>query len=364
MTEDVFSIGGAEVDSCLSEMWIKDVVFDAKGNLVVWWNSDRDDQEDFIVVVAPDGSRSHDLSERASLVMAMNDGRLAVYDRTQESFLMFGPDGTFLEQQRVGLIGLSLRPMPDGRILTFGGIGAGPGRPVEVLTLGAGSDTSIEDRDTLVMAWGGSSAPFVVERAFGFGFRTNRRHFVVPLLVDALSDGRVAVVDSVGYRIKLLSPSGTVESVLERAIPLRRENHLPLLTFAVQIPVEMKAMGVDSEDRIWVSRTGGVNASDEATSLFSDVRGLTDVFSADGQYMGTLAPDQTRIPRAFGPDGLMAYVEGDGRLMALRRRYAAWRSPVDTAKVVAADMEGGFCNDDIVRVIRLLRLEVPGNPSG
>ena len=359
MTEDVFSIGGAEVDPCLSEMWIKDVVFDAKGNLVVLWNSYRDDQEDFIVVVAPDGSRSHALSERASLVMAMSDGRLAVYDRTQESFLMFGPDGTFLEQQRVGLIGSSLRPMPDGRILTFGGIGAGPGRPVEVLILGAGSDTSIEDRDTLVMAWGGSSGPLVVERAFGFGFRTYHRHFV-PLLVDVLSDGRVAVVDSVGYRIKLLSPSGTVESVLERAIPLRRENHLPLLTFAVQIPVEMKAMGVDSEDRIWISRTGGVNASDEATSLFSDVRGPTDVFSADGQYMGTLAPDQTRIPRAFGPDGLMAYVEeGDGWALGPLLREGG-----DTAKVVAADMEGGFCNDDIVRVIRLLRLEVPGNPSG
>ena len=58
-------------------------------------------------------------------------------------------------------------------------------------------------------------------------------------------------------------------------------------------------MAVDSVDRIWVSRSGVDGTS----------KGPTDVFAADGEYLGTLAADEFRIPDAFGPDGLMAYIE-------------------------------------------------------
>lgn len=72
------------------------------------------------------------------------------------------------------------------------------------------------------------------------------------------------------------------------------------MTFADQIPV-VSAMAVDSEGRIWVARS--------ASDGYSD--GPTDVFGADGSYVGTLAADGVRIPAAFGPNGLMAYVERD-----------------------------------------------------
>ena len=393
-TEDVFSIGGAEGEEWESFTAVTDAVFDAKSNLVVADNLQRR-----IVVVAPDGNRSHDLSRAGdgpgelrspASVVAMDDGRLAVYDVGHRSFLVFGPDGTFLEQHRVGresastrqmpssngiqvpgptdLNGKTLRPLPDGRIVAFGGFRFGAaGRPVEVLSLGDG-------RDTLMMAWDLPSAvdremeevPISGDNTRMLSFGTDRPHFAPPLLVDVLSDGRVAVVDSIGYRIKLLSSDGLVESVLERAILPRDvtpdveqavrdameaelaagdaeesatitaygsgidkeiidaalrytlETDLRQLTFAAQIPV-IEAMGVDSEDRIWVSRTGNGGATD----------GPTDVFSADGQYLGTLAPDQIRIPTAFGPDGLMAYVETDG------------------------------LGVPVIHVVRLLRLEVP-----
>ena len=199
---------------------------------------------------------------------------------------------------------------------------------------------------------------------------TRRPHFAPPLLVDVLSDGRVAVVDSIGYQVKVLSTRGTAVSVIERSIRPRDvtpaikqsvrnakeqrlaedadvategttvvasgvspetieallrqslESDLQELTFAAHVPV-IAAMAVDSEDRIWVARTGDDGIAD----------GPTDIFSSEGEYVGTLAAADLRIPTAFGPGGLMAYVEKD---------------EFDAA---------------VVRVIRLLRLAPDGAPG-
>ena len=68
-------------------------------------------------------------------------------------------------------------------------------------------------------------------------------------------------------------------------------------------------MAVDSEGRIWVARSASDGRSD----------GPTDVFGADGRYVGTLPANGVRIPAAFGPDGLMAYVERDEFGLAIVR---------------------------------------------
>ena len=39
--------------------------------------------------------------------------------------------------------------------------------------------------------------------------------------------------------------------------------------------------------------------------------GPTDLITADGRYLGTLAPEGVRIPQAFGPDGLIVRREVD-----------------------------------------------------
>ena len=89
-TEDVFSIGDVKGEEWESFTAVTDAVFDAKGNLVVVDNLQRR-----IVVVAQDGNRSHDLSRAGdgsgelrspASVMAMDDGRLAVYDVGHRSF--------------------------------------------------------------------------------------------------------------------------------------------------------------------------------------------------------------------------------------------------------------------------------------
>ena len=55
------------------------------------------------------------------------------------------------------------------------------------------------------------------------------------------------------------------------------------------------------DGRIWVMRRG-----DE---FFED--GPVDVLTADGDYIGTYPADATKMPNAFGPDGLAASIELD-----------------------------------------------------
>ncbi len=71
--------------------------------------------------------------------------------------------------------------------------------------------------------------------------------------------------------------------------------------FYPEIPV-LRSLSTTWEGRIWVQRR-----VDEPGST-----GLIDVVTADGQYVGTFATDATRIPEAFGPNGLAAFIELDG----------------------------------------------------
>ena len=78
----------------------------------------------------------------------------------------------------------------------------------------------------------------------------------------------------------------------------RMEEQLERLEFADVIPI-VTGLAVDGEGRIWVERAG--EDLGEA--------GPTDLITADGKYLGTISPKGVRIPNAFGPDGLMAYIE-------------------------------------------------------
>ena len=175
------------------------------------------------------------------------------------------------------------------------------------------------------------------------------RHLGLKWELAGFSDGRVAIVDSVGYRVRILSREGSVEDVLERPVapfPVTAEAkeaererarstwteraleetmddvaaHLGIrlkginpaqliedsqdqfddLAFQEEIRIIDK-LGVDWEDRLWVARSDATGGS----------RGLTDVIAPAGQYLGTLRYEDLRMPRAFGPGGLMAYLETD-----------------------------------------------------
>ncbi len=158
------------------------------------------------------------------------------------------------------------------------------------------------------------------------------RAFEPLLSYDLLTDGRLALIDSIGYRVKLIGLDGSVAGTIERPIaPLAvddaireaereryrestaRENatrtNSPIQveregvegrTFADEVPV-LYGLTVDWEDRIWLERRGPTGEND----------GPIDIVTPAGNYIGTLPPDGLRTPDAFGPGGLLAYIESD-----------------------------------------------------
>lgn len=163
--------------------------------------------------------------------------------------------------------------------------------------------------------------------------------------LGVLMDGRYVVVDSTTYAIDVLGPDGVIDTTLERPIePVTvtdeirekemawqmtqledgdagagasllpsgapsgladqmrklRRSQVESLLFADVIPV-IAAIGVEWDGRIWAERSPAEPGEP----------GAIDVVDPEGRYFGTIPPEGPRMPSAFGPDGLVAYIEKD-----------------------------------------------------
>ena len=103
--------------------------------------------------------------------------------------------------------------------------------------------------------------------------------------------------------------AGVLASASNTSLPIQIDREgVEGRTFADEVPV-LYSIKVDWEDRIWVERRGPTGDDD----------GPTDIVTPGGDYIGTLAPDGLRTPDAFGPGGLMAYIEsGDLEVPTVR----------------------------------------------
>jgi hypothetical protein len=297
----------------------------------------------------------------------MPDGRVVVFDFAKQGFQVFGPGGAFIESvtltPETGFPGSRLEATPDGRLVSIGGVrfsmaadghaGPPPGRPIDRY----GLDGS---RDVAYMAWQPPTPE--IEDGPELAAGGNRMSFSMPKLrafepqfqADVLPDGRLAVVDSVAYRVKIVE-SGVVAGTLDRPIaPVavdaeimdlerarQREQYsedgsggggarmvvigrasggsgggnvtfgadamrqmmldrVEGMVFAEEIPV-ISNLKVDWDGRIWIERNGPLPGEP----------GPTDIVTPDGSYLGTIAADGLRIPAAFGPDGFVAFIEAD-----------------------------------------------------
>ncbi len=342
VTEDVYTVGEYMGDDWESFGRLADVGFDGAGNLHI-----LDRQADRIVVLDPDGSFVRmvggsgdgpgELRSPSSLNV-QRDGGFVVADLT--SIDVFAPGGQHLRRMPVNPITgspfLYTKAFPDGSLVSIvirsdstamarwrRGLPRPdpPGRPIEVFPIEHGKP------EVLYTAW---ELPKEETRgaARPDGRLSAGRAFEPRLRFDPVSDGRLAVVDSIGYRIKLISREGEVVGTVERPIAplavteamreaqrdrysarevpsnvgifrIQRES-ADRLSFADEVPV-IADMAVDWEDRIWVARTGEDGVG----------RGPTDIVTTGGGYVGTLPADGVRIPSAFGPNGLMAYITTD-----------------------------------------------------
>ena len=160
------------------------------------------------------------------------------------------------------------------------------------------------------------------------GMLSGPRIFEPGVRMALLPDGAIVYADSTAYALKITGSGGgrTVRSItrpfhpeqvtprIEEEYRRKREerNSQPgfsagVLSITIQaesfypaIPV-IRRVRTTWDGRIWVMRQG-----DE---LLED--GPIDVLTAAGEYVGTYRPGATKMPDAFGPDGLAAFIELD-----------------------------------------------------
>ena len=345
VTEEVFTVGSVVGGTWDTFGTVSSVHFDAQANLHIF-----DSQAEHILVVGPDGSLIRTVGGRGEGPGEFDNVNTAIVGR-DGSYTVMGffqidllePDGEFvrritLDPITTGLVMADLA-LPDGRLVGHfrrsGGDDEQSGEgsvPIHIFPL---DDTEPE---LLYTAWElpeEDADESALSGTLETGMRMHRaagRAFEPRLDFDVLTDGRLALIDSIGYRVKLIGLDGSVTGTVERPIaPLPvddaimeaereryREGEAALLesgaryniqieregaegrTFADEVPV-LYGVKVDWEDRIWVERRGPTGDDD----------GPTDIVTPDGDYIGTLPLDGLRTPDAFGPGGLMAYIERD-----------------------------------------------------
>lgn len=359
--DTVYSVGAVDGEEWETFSSISSIAFDMDGNLLIL---DRGNSR--AVKVGPDGSFVGQIGRSGegpgefgspSKLAVLTDGSIAVFDRSRRGFTLFHPDGSFdktvpLTDALNGLPGGELLPHPSGSLVSSGTIfttvsaggaqthGDSESRPLNLYSLADGS------WQTFHRGWRPTAPPpprVTGNRAVSYS--SSRKVFEAELLFGVLPDGSVAVVDSVTFSVQIVGIDGEVKRVLHRPIPPREvtdddkdrekgrrreqfesgrggavavsgvsgssvvrrsispevmEARIENLEFAEEIQV-VEELGVDADGRIWVKRSGA-HVGEE---------GPIDLLTADGRYLGSLDPGRIRFPEAFGPKGLVAYVEKD-----------------------------------------------------
>ena len=264
------------------------------------------------------------------------------------------------------LLAMPIRSDPRGDALFAGAFGAerylgspsGPqpdSRPVIRLELGG----EVAEADTLFDAWlaprgdPGSGFPKHLQRggqtmdlpSSSFGDLVAPVVFEPPLLVAILPDGGIVYSDSSTYTLKVISPdtrhvariitrpfrptpvtramqdefsrgrglalslipAAWAGTLLPRDVDASTDGHWSAYTVG---PIEwsffpelsvLSGLRTTWEGRIWVRYRSDYPQPDQPI----------DVFALGGDYIGTFPAGGTRLPHAFGPDGLVAFIERD-----------------------------------------------------
>lgn len=371
--EPVYSVGGFNAPDWATFSDVSSVAFDGRGHLYILDRESNlvtevDSEGEFVRTIGRPGQGPGELSNSWGFTLTA-EGGVAVFDIGHQGWVVYDSQGEFVGNVRVdlgeiGMPGSDVRSHPmggavgsvGGRMRMSGPGGpppaeeeeAAPSRPISYFALSEGDSSRV-----VYSAWDMPEAPEGEEQSLSTGGGGSLRlrlpvlrAFEPGLHSSVLPDGRIAVVDSIGYRVKIVDLDGNVTEVLERPIQptavtasiqererdRRREEaaegsgggmvvmiggsgggrteangmsemmraRIESMIFADEIPV-IERMAADPAGRIWVQRSSG-NPGEA---------GPTDLLTADGRYLGSLAPDALRIPSAFGPNGLMVRIEED-----------------------------------------------------
>ncbi len=316
----VFDLGGLLFDN------LRVLVFDRTGGFVHEFGSTGDGPGEFRrpnrYVVSRDG---------ATVVGDMGRQRYHIFDESGEFLRMVRPpEGSDWSFFRLGILSDTEGGVVAGDFGTSLQIRSGGGsQPVSRPILRLELEGELVRADTLVHAWLPAYGDQNLRSASGG--RALPRALEPPLLVGVLPDGGIVYSDSSTYALRVWSPeSGEIVRVISR--PFRPQpvtslimeeygqgpdarnlralaegmaagagvDDVPEFSFYPEVPV-IRALSATWEGHLWVERRGGTLESD----------GPIDVVTADGRYVGTFPAGATRMPDAFGPDGLAAFIGFD-----------------------------------------------------
>jgi len=372
--EEVYRVGVIAGETWEMFATVQRVAFDAAGNLYLFDRAGRrSGGEARIVVFDSTGAFLREFGspgegpgefKRARDMATMHDGTTVVMDNGHDAYQIFDPSGIFVRMVRMpdedgGLTIVSdygFLPDPRGGGVFRSGHGGTSGdgaagdesgtgsRPITRLGLAS----EVVNTDTAALGWlpprGGEGIQASAEIQGGtlnlgelFAGALLPGVYEPAVLMGVLPEGALVYSDSSAYALKITAPdSPEVRRVITRPfrpepvtesmkreyrerrsnrtstdtttattgegqrVPMAVSFQMPERTFFPEIPV-IRHLSATWEGRIWVQRRGDEPESD----------GPIDVLTADGEYLGTFRTDATRMPDAFGPDGLAAFVELD-----------------------------------------------------
>ena len=336
---------------------IESVAFDPAGNLLVF---DRHETTQAIFVVGADGRLVRSIGGMgegpgefgdAFAMTVLSDGRVVVADMDRRGYQLFRADGEFDRLVRMSGSAGSWRMGPikgqpgadaivhvPSQATGFTMTGAAFSGPIVLPTSHSIERTVLSgestESDTIAEAWlpptGLEDEDEVTQRNY-----LNMPYVFLPAFSprvrwDMLPDGSVAFADSTTWAVKIAAVGSSVVRILtrpfqpeptagrvaraekdrrlrrleENAEPgedlRRRRERIENMEFADEVPV-IRGLGVTRDGRIWVMRRGEEPLSD----------GAIDVVTADGRYVGSYPAGAIGLPDAFGPDGLIAFIEVD-----------------------------------------------------
>jgi hypothetical protein len=366
--QEVFTVGTFDGADWETFGQVRQVAFDGAGNLYILDSQTSrfiivDRNGEFVRMWGKEGEGPGEWRSAAGAAV-FRDGTVAIADMGHGSYQVFDAAGAFLGTAplrdgpvtRVGRI----QPDPRGGALfngggntmmsvSFdGGPGARPempeGRPVERIILGESPA-----KEVFYSAW---EAPRGDPNEMNAGgvrmmMMPEPRIFSPDLHTAALPDGGMALVDSSAYAVKILDENGRVARVVSRDIdPIEVTDRIE--RNEIQRQLDELESGEGPRMRIVTDDGGGAREMPQeqvkqmmrqriqnrgfypeiavARRLAAGWSGLVwlerrqvdptaagpiDVFSPEGEYVGTINEEGPRIPDAFGPDGLVAYIDED-----------------------------------------------------
>lgn len=370
--EEVYRVGAFDGEAWETFGDVRGVGFDEAGNLYVFDAQAGtvvkvDPSGRHVANIGTPGEGPGELRQPVGFTV-MRDGRVVVADMGHRAYTIFRPDGTFERSVSMGGGGMirigEFRPDPSGRGVIMGGGGSmsismegGPGRgapemptgrPIERLDL-SGSEVAAT---TVVSAW----APERQDRperleGGGMSFSVSvggPATFEPGLYVGTLPDGGLAWADTATYTIKMAGPDGSLRRVVRRPMAPRPVTEAMQEAEKARRLAELEEGGGPQMRMVVAGGGGGTRAVpqdamremmrgrieqmqfypvlpviQDMTSgwngkLWVERRGPEpvgpgpiDVITPAGQYVGSFAADAMRIPDAFGPDGLAAFIERD-----------------------------------------------------